>query len=97
VVNPGRTIKTLVPRLAICDRMVALAPSPIATIAMTAPTPMMIPSMVRKDLSLFLRSARRAILKVMSHTVASGEWQMSNYKFEFCSFHFAFCNLQLTL
>ena len=40
---------------------IALAPSPIATIAITAPTPMMIPSAVRNDRSLLRISALPAI------------------------------------
>ena len=48
------------PSAAICARIVDLAPSPIATIAITAPTPMMMPSIVRKARSLFLASARSA-------------------------------------
>src|SRR5579871_408650 len=41
--------------------MRAVAPLPTATIAITAPTPMMMPSMVRALRSLLTRSARNAI------------------------------------
>jgi len=44
---------------AACTR--ALAPSPIATIATTAATPMTIPSVVRSARALLRRSARAAI------------------------------------
>jgi hypothetical protein len=47
--------------------MIAFAPSPIATMAITAPTPMMIPNMVRKDRNLFLPRARSAILNVINN------------------------------
>ena len=46
-------------------RIVDWAPSPIATIAITAPTPMMMPSIVKKARSLFLASARSAMRKVI--------------------------------
>src|SRR5215469_4500593 len=41
--------------------MLCLEPCPMATMAMTLATPMMIPSMVRKALSLFRWSAFKAI------------------------------------
>ncbi len=44
----------------------ALAPSPMATIAMTAPTPMMMPSTVRNERILLRSSARSATRKVSS-------------------------------
>ncbi len=63
---PGKTIKTLVPKLAICERIVDLAPSPMATMAITAPTPMMMPSMVRNARSLLRARARSAIRNVIN-------------------------------
>src|SRR5262245_22017369 len=76
-------IKTFVPRLAIWERMVALAPSPMATIAITAPTPMIIPSIVRNERSLFRAKARSAILRVMNHItqflILTGSKQLSRY------------------
>jgi hypothetical protein len=49
-----------VPALSICARTRDLAPSPIDWMKITAPTPMMMPSVVRKERSLFRRSARAA-------------------------------------
>ena len=45
---------TFCPRLAICASTCAFAPLPMPTIAITAPTPMMMPSAVRTERSLFL-------------------------------------------
>ena len=50
--------------LEICSAICRLAPVPTATMAITAPTPMMMPSMVRAERILFTRSARKEILKV---------------------------------
>src|SRR5437773_11285832 len=50
----------LEPWLALCCWIVALAPWPMLTIAITAPTPMMMPSIVRVERSLFRPSARKA-------------------------------------
>ena len=57
----------LLPAFAICCEIVACAPWPMLTMAITAPTPMIMPSMVSVDRSLFRPSALSAILKVMSH------------------------------
>ncbi len=54
----------LVPALSICARTRDLAPSPIDWMNITAPTPMMIPRVVRKERSLFRRSARAASRRV---------------------------------
>ena len=64
VVAPGRTMSRLLPMLDICSAIFRLAPVPTATMAITAPTPMMMPSMVRPERILFTRSARKEILKV---------------------------------
>ncbi len=58
---PACTIMTLLPMDAICSWMRLVAPLPTATIAITAPTPMITPSMVSALRSLFTRSARNAI------------------------------------
>src|SRR5512147_2790971 len=55
------TNSKLEPRLVICSWMVASVPALMATMMMTAPTPMMMPSMVRKDRILFLRIASQAM------------------------------------
>src|ERR1041384_7503149 len=50
----------------------ALAPLPMPTIAITAPTPIIIPSMVSAVRSLFRRRARNAILmvaQILMHSV----------------------------
>ena len=60
VLAPDETMRTLVPIEAKACSTRARAPSPIATMAMTAATPMMIPSAVRNERSLLRRSARPA-------------------------------------
>src|SRR4029077_4476478 len=67
VTVPGKITNKLVPRLAICSCTLFFAPSPMATMAMTAPTPMMIPNIVRKERSLFLANARSAIRNAMTN------------------------------
>ncbi len=46
---------------------------PSATIAMTAPTPMMMPSIVRTVRILFRRRARKAILMTAKYRILVGE------------------------
>ena len=60
VFAPDDTISTLVPIDANACSTRARAPSPIATIAITAATPMMMPSAVSSDRSLLRSSARSA-------------------------------------
>src|SRR5574337_354790 len=62
VVLPDRTMSTLLPMLRICSWIWAVAPEPTAIMAITAATPMMIPSMVRADRSRLILSALKAIL-----------------------------------
>ncbi len=50
---PGLTLRRFVPNLWIDSVTCLLAPSPIDIIAIIAPAPIIIPSMVRKDLILF--------------------------------------------
>ena len=50
--------------LAICSEILSLAPVPTASIVITAPTPMMIPSMVSAERILLTFRARSDILKV---------------------------------
>ncbi len=50
--------------LDICSDILWLAPEPTATMAITAPTPMMMPSMVSAERILFTRIARIEICKV---------------------------------
>src|SRR6266436_8085654 len=64
VVLPEKTKITFCPRLAICASTCAFAPLPIPTMAMTAPTPMMIPRAVSTERILFRRNARYATLNV---------------------------------
>ena len=60
VFAPDDTISTLVPIAENACSTRARAPSPIATIAITAATPMMMPSVVSSDRSLLRSSARSA-------------------------------------
>jgi hypothetical protein len=53
VALPDRTIRTLDPKEAICPCMRAMAPEPIAIVAITAPTPIIIPSMVKAERRAF--------------------------------------------
>ena len=59
-VAPGMTTSMFVPMLAICAWTDALAPWPRLTIATTAPTPMMMPSMVSPDRRRFRPMTRKA-------------------------------------
>ena len=61
---PANTRTTFCPRLAICASTCDFAPLPIPTMAMTAPTPMMMPSAVSVERILLRRSARRAMRSV---------------------------------
>src|SRR5512136_880077 len=49
------------PRLVICSEIVASVPALMATMMMTAATPMIMPSMVRNERTLFLRIASQAM------------------------------------
>ena len=60
VVLPGRTSSRFDPTEAIWAEIRWFAPSPIATMMMTAATPMIIPSIVRMERILFARSERKA-------------------------------------
>ena len=51
--EPENNMTMLVPALSICARTRDFAPSPIDCMKITAPTPMMMPSVVRKERSLF--------------------------------------------
>ena len=64
VLLPGMTMRRLLPMLAICSEILSLAPVPTASMVMTAPTPMMIPSMVRAERILLTRRARSDIFNV---------------------------------
>ena len=52
---PAKTVNTLAPSAAIRSSTAFCAPLPSATIVMTAPTPMMMPSMVSIERSLLAR------------------------------------------
>ena len=58
VVLPGSTSSRFDPTEAIWAAIRSLAPAPIATITMTAATPMIIPSIVRTDRILLARRDR---------------------------------------
>src|SRR5262245_50094767 len=68
VTDPDSTTIMLDPRLWICSDTRAWAPAPTATMVITAPTPMTMPSMVRALRSLLTRSARIA-MRVVAHSV----------------------------
>jgi len=57
----GEIITIFAPRPPICSFMDCLLPSPIATIVMTAATPITMPSTDRNVLILFLSSALKAM------------------------------------
>src|SRR3954451_1382296 len=61
---PAKTVKTLAPSAAIRSCTAFWAPVPSATMVITAPTPMMMPSMVSSDRSLLARIARKATTTV---------------------------------
>src|SRR5215471_11596498 len=61
---PDQTKTTFWPMLAIWASIWLLAPFVMLTAPMTAPTPIMMPSIVNKVRSLFRRRARPAILSV---------------------------------
>jgi hypothetical protein len=61
ILEPGLMLITLVPIADISSLIPDLEPSPIAIMVITAPTPMMIPNMVRNVLDLFKRMERHAI------------------------------------
>ncbi len=61
VVEPDMTMSRFEPMAANDFSTMAFAPSPIATMAITAPTPMMMPSAVRNDRSLLRISALPAM------------------------------------
>ena len=50
--EPGETISMLLPRLAMDSCTLLRTPMPTDTMAITAPTPIIIPSMVRRERSL---------------------------------------------
>ena len=57
VMLPGVMMMRFAPRLSICFSTAACAPEPMAMEAITAPTPMMMPSMVRRERLTLRRSA----------------------------------------
>ncbi len=66
LVEPGSTMSMFEPIEAKACSTRALAPSPMATMAITAETPMMTPSVVRKERILLRGSARSATRRVWS-------------------------------
>ncbi len=72
VVLPEKIRITFCPRLAIWASTCAFAPLPMPTIAMTAATPMMMPSAVSTERILFRRRARNAMLRVDPIFICSG-------------------------
>jgi hypothetical protein len=68
---PERTMSKFDPILAICSAIRLFAPEPTAIMAMTAPTPMMIPNIVRVDRILLTISALKAIRRLARRRVIS--------------------------
>src|SRR5919206_4877665 len=66
---PGRTVISVVPRAAMRSLTAFCAPVPSATMAMTAATPMTMPSMVSAERSLFARKAPRATLMISPRSI----------------------------
>ena len=60
------TVIRFVPVALTCSSIIACAPEPSATIAMTAATPMIMPSIVSAVRSLLRASALKAIRSVMN-------------------------------
>ncbi len=65
VVEPGKTSIRFEPRFFSCSRTRSCAPPPMASIAITAATPMIMPSIVSDDRSLLMRSAFSATRKTI--------------------------------
>ena len=63
---PAKTSRRFWPRAETSPWILLRAPLPTATMATTEATPMMMPSAVRMERSLFRRSARKAIIAVRS-------------------------------
>src|SRR6202049_2945722 len=68
---PASTQTMLSPRLLICCWICSEAPSPTATLAITAPTPIMMPSMVRMLRILLRASARMANRRMLIKSIRS--------------------------
>jgi hypothetical protein len=66
---PDKIMSIFDPMLAICSAMRAFAPEPTAIMAITAPTPMMIPNMVRAERILLTMSALKAIRRLAKKVV----------------------------
>src|SRR5439155_113398 len=74
---PGSTMIRFEPRLWICSVTRAWAPEPTATMAITAATPMTIPSIVRPLRSLFTRNARRemrTLCRILTRRPPPASW-----------------------
>src|SRR5207249_483727 len=68
---PGLTVSSVVPRAAIRWLTACWAPRPRASIAITAPTPMTMPSMVSAERSLFAPRASRATRRVSPNIMSA--------------------------
>ncbi len=73
---PGQITMMLAPRLWICSATRAWAPAPTATMVMTAPTPITMPSMVSALRILLTRRALTAI-RALARTFTSGPPRLS--------------------
>src|SRR5687768_1955735 len=76
---PGMIVSSVVPRALMRSRTACCAPRPRAIIAITAATPMTMPSIVRNDRILLARSAPSATLRIspISTLPSSAAWGAS--------------------
>ena len=72
IIDPGIMISKLEPKLAICSCSLFCAPPPIAIMAITAATPITMPSIVKIDLSLLTCNARIAMAKFIVDPIMTG-------------------------
>src|SRR5262245_41132726 len=68
---PGFTVNSVVPSAAMRSLTACCAPVPSATTAITAPTPITMPSIVSSDRSLFALSAPRATAMISPMSISS--------------------------
>ena len=71
----GMTMNRLAPKPATKPSTCSAAPRPIATIVMTAPTPMMIPSIVRMDRVRLPSRERRAVLIISNKKIPPSQFE----------------------
>ncbi len=73
--RPGRTTSRLVPSASNCAVTCACAPAPSAIIAITAPTPMMMPSIARSERILFAMRLLKALMMMVNRKHLLLHWE----------------------